>query len=353
MIKKKRFYIGLAVTLICLYFVFRGIDFNELLNILKKTNLLILGLTVVIYIFGYYIRAIRWHYILKHIKEFKALELFPYLVMGFMFNNILPARAGEFIRAYITGEKKRISKSSTFASIIIERVFDGLIMIFYFILGYLSFNIVQHQVKTPISFELFGKTMTIKEAVMVFAIAGSLIFIGIFVVSLLLLFKKEPTVNFLHSIMKKIPGKLSEKFLKLIDTFIEGLGVLRNKKDLIIVFLYTFFAWTVEVFTYYLMAYAIKIEINFFVVCLIMAVSNFAIMAPSTSGGVGPFEFFGVGVMLIFAYTKEVAVSYIILIHSMILLPIIFLGIIFVFTEGLNFSKLIKTKKEEENYEKN
>ncbi len=347
MIKKKRFYLGFLVTFICLYFVFRGIDLKELFSILKKTNILLLLLTIVIYIVGYYIRAIRWHYILKHIKEFKAFELFPYLVMGFMFNNILPARAGEFIRAYITGEKKGISKSSTFASIIIERVFDGLVMIFYFILGYISFYVVKEQVVNPVSFNLFGRKMTIKEAVMIFAIAGSLIFIGIFVISLLLLFKKEPTVNFLHNLMKSIPGKLSEKFLKLIDTFIEGLGVLRNKKDLLIVFLYTFFAWSVEVLTYYLMAMAMKIEINFFIVCLIMAVSNFAIMAPSTSGGVGPFEFFGVGVMLIFAYTKEIAVSYIILIHGMILLPIIFLGIIFVFTEGLNFGKLIKTKKEE------
>lgn len=347
MIKKKRFYIGLIVTLVCLYFVFRGLDFKQLIEILKKININILILTVLIYIFGYYIRAIRWHFILKHIKKLKAIELFPYLVMGFMFNNILPARAGEFIRAYITGERKGISKSSTFATIVIERVFDGLVMIFYFILGYTAFHFVKEQVKTPGSFNLFGKEMTIKEAVLLFAIGGCIIFIGIFILSFFLLYKKEPTVNFLHSITKKIPGKFSEIFLKLIDAFIEGLGVLRNKKDLFIVFGYSFLAWTVEVFTYYLMAYSMSIKINFFIVCLIMAVANFAIMAPSTSGGVGPFEFFGVAIMLLFSFQKEIAVTYIVLIHSMILLPIIFLGIIFVFTEGLNFNKLIKTEKEE------
>jgi len=347
MIKKKRFYIGLIVTLICLYFVFRGLDFKQLIGILKKINMNILVLTILIYIFGYYIRAIRWHFILKHIKEIKAIELFPYLVMGFMFNNILPARAGEFIRAYITGERKGISKSSTFATIVIERVFDGLVMIFYFILGYTAFHFVKEQVKNPVSFNLFGKEMTIKEAVLLFAIGGCVVFLGIFILSFFLLYKKEPTVNFLHSITKKIPGGFSNTFLKLIDTFIEGLGVLRNKKDLFIVFFYSFLAWTVEVFTYYLMAYAMNIKISFFIVCLIMAVANFAIMTPSTSGGVGPFEFFGVAIMLLFSFQKEIAVTYIILIHSMILLPIIFLGIIFVFTEGLNFNKLIKTEKEE------
>jgi len=131
--------------------------------------------------------------------------------------------------------------------------------------------------------------------------------------------------------------------------FIEGLGVLRFKRELFIVFLYSAAAWTVEVFTYWLMAQAMGIEINFYVVCLIMAVANFAIMAPSTSGGVGPFEFFGVGVMLLFAFEKEIAVAYIFAIHAMILLPIIVLGLVFLVTEGLDMKKLMKVKEEEKN----
>jgi uncharacterized membrane protein YbhN (UPF0104 family) len=104
-----------------------------------------------------------------------------------------------------------------------------------------------------------------------------------------------------------------------------------------------------ELFSYYFMAVAINVKINFFLAALIMSVANFAIMAPSTSGGVGPFEFFGVGIMLLFSYTKEVATAYIVLVHSMILLPIIFLGLIFVFTEGLDVKKILKTKEEEKN----
>ncbi|HDQ26747.1 MAG TPA: flippase-like domain-containing protein [bacterium] len=349
MIRKKRFWLGIAVTLVCLYFVFRGIDFGELAAILTNINPGLLALAVAVYIGGYYIRAARWRVLLKHIKPFKARELFPYLVMGFMFNNILPARAGEFIRAYITGAKKGISKSSTFATIVIERVFDGLIMIFYFILGYLAFTFVANQSQEFMSFELFGRTLGIKDAVMVFAVGGSAVFAAVFITIVFLVFKKEPTVNFLHRVVAFFPKKFGDLFSGLIDTFIEGFGVLRDKKDLITVFLLSFTAWTVEACTYYMMAMAMGIKISFLVVVLIMAVSNFAIMAPSTSGGVGPFEFFGVGVMLLFAFTKEQATAYVVAIHAMILLPIIVLGLVFMVIEGLSFKKLIKAKEEEEN----
>jgi hypothetical protein len=52
--------------------------------------------------------------------------------------------------------------------------------------------------------------------------------------------------------------------------------------------------------------------------------------------------------MLLFAYPKEQAAAYVFIVHAMILLPIIVLGIVFMFAEGLNFSKLINEKEKEE-----
>ncbi|MFP4466602.1 MAG: lysylphosphatidylglycerol synthase transmembrane domain-containing protein [Candidatus Goldiibacteriota bacterium] len=350
MLKKKRFWLGMAVTVICLYFVFRGIDFKELFEILAGINVWMLAGVICVYLFGYYIRAVRWHYLLKHIKIFKPKELFPYLVMGFMANNIFPARAGEFIRAYLTGAKKGISKSSAFASIIIERVFDGLVMIFYFILGYMAFHFVDAAVTAKQDvpeFEMFGAVVGIKEAVTVFAVLGSAVFIAIFILCLFLINRKEKTVKFLYRFMSVFPEKFGEMFNKLIDAFIEGLGVLRSKRDFFTALFYSFAAWTIEVGTYYFMAKAMGFELNFLLVCLVMAVANFAIMAPSTSGGVGPFEFFGLGVILLFIDQKTEAAAYILIIHAMILIPIIILGIIFMFTEGMDFKKLMKVKEEE------
>jgi hypothetical protein len=165
---------------------------------------------------------------------------------------------------------------------------------------------------------------------------------------LLLLFKRETTVMFVHKMLSVFSGNVREKAGKFLDTFIEGLGVLGNMKDVTAVLGLSLFAWTVEAFTYWLMGVAMNIQINFLLICLIMAVANFAIMVPSTSGGIGPFEFFGVGIMMLFAYPKEQAVAFVFIVHLMILIPIIILGAAFMLAEGLNFSKVISEKNKEE-----
>ncbi len=347
MVKKIIFWLGMAVTVVCMYFVLRGIKYNELLEIVSHINIWLLCATVALYIGGYYIRAERWHHLLKHIKPLKAVELFPYLVMGFMFNNVLPARAGEFIRAYMTGTKKGVSKSSTFATVVIERVFDGLVMIFYFIIGYLAFHFITKQSEVP-PINVFSFSFGVKDAVLAFAIAGSVLFIGIFVFMFMLLYKREATEKFIHTMLKVFPESIRSKAVGFLDTFINGLGVLGSLKDIMTVFGLSFLAWTVEAFTYWLMGQAMHLHISFLLICLIMSVANFAIMVPSTAGGVGPFEFFGMAIMLLFAYQKEEAAAFVFIVHMMILIPIIILGLIFMFTEGLTFKKVLTEKEKEE-----
>jgi uncharacterized protein (TIRG00374 family) len=347
MTKKLVFWIGLLVTVICLFFVFKGINYGMLLGIIRHINVWLLLLTVAIYIVGYLIRAVRWRQLLKHIKVFRAIRLFPYLVIGFMFNNVLPARAGEFIRAYLTGSKLGVSGTSAFATVVIERVFDGLVMIFYFIIGYTAFHFITAQSHIP-PISVLGMSLGIKDAVLGFAVLGSAVFLAIFIFMFFLLYKREATVKLVHSIMSVFPAGIRDKTGKFIDTFILGLGVLGSVKDMAIVFGLSLLAWSVEAYTYWLMGQAMNIQVSFLLVCLIMAVANFAIMVPSTSGGVGPFEFFGVGIMMLFAFPKEQAAAYVFIVHAMILFPIIILGAVFMAMEGMNFSKILKEQKKEE-----
>jgi uncharacterized protein (TIRG00374 family) len=351
MLKSKRFWIGIAITVLCLYLVFRKLDLAAIWGAVQQINIWLLMLTIAIYIGGYYIRAIRWHFLLKHIKALKPSGLFPYLVMGFMANNILPARAGEVIRAVIAGGKKGISRSSTFATIVIERVFDGLVMIFFFVLGYFSFKMIRISTDENVFVQQFNMNIeAFRKLLAIAAVGGSAVFIGIFIFSFLLIYKREATSAFFHKITARIFKKDDNPANKLLDTFIEGFGVLRNMGDLVKVLALSFTAWSIEAGTYYMMTIAmhIKPDVNIFLVFLIMAVANLAIMVPSTSGGVGPFELFGVGVMMLFSYPKETAVTYVLLIHAMILIPIILLGLLFMFTEKVSFKDITNLKKEEE-----
>ena len=62
---------------------------------------------------------------MRPIASMTPARLFPYAVIGYMANNLLPARAGEVVRAYVLGDRERVSRMGTFGTIAVERLFDG------------------------------------------------------------------------------------------------------------------------------------------------------------------------------------------------------------------------------------
>ena len=82
-----------------------------------------------VYFIGVWVRAWRWHYLLQPIKEIPTKKMFPITTIGYMGNNIYPARAGEVLRAVILKRKEGVSVSASLATIIVERIFDGVVML--------------------------------------------------------------------------------------------------------------------------------------------------------------------------------------------------------------------------------
>jgi uncharacterized protein (TIRG00374 family) len=77
----------------------------------------------------YIIKGLRWRYILNHVKDIPVFSAFQVILIGQMGNSLLPARFGDFLRAYVIGSKENIGKSLSFASVVLERVIDGFILI--------------------------------------------------------------------------------------------------------------------------------------------------------------------------------------------------------------------------------
>ena len=69
---------------------------------------------------------LRWQIILAPTKRVSFVSAFAVLMVGFTANNLLPARIGELVRAYTLGRKENLSKSLSLATIVVERVFDGI-----------------------------------------------------------------------------------------------------------------------------------------------------------------------------------------------------------------------------------
>src|SRR5438874_2381576 len=138
-LKDKKFWIGMAISLVLLYLSVQGVDWPRLLESLKQAQWAWMGLALPLYLVGYYSRARRVGQILAPVKEVSSARVLRPLVIGFMFNNILPGRLGEFVFAYLLGKREGISRTASLAAVVISRILDGFTILVFFLFGLFSF----------------------------------------------------------------------------------------------------------------------------------------------------------------------------------------------------------------------
>jgi len=100
-LKNWKFWLGLAISLIFLYLALRGLRLADLVDVLGRANYWWLLPGVAVYFVAVWVRAWRWRYLLLPIKEIPTRRLFPTTVIGYLGNNIFPARAGELLRIVV------------------------------------------------------------------------------------------------------------------------------------------------------------------------------------------------------------------------------------------------------------
>ena len=127
--KKWQFWLGVLISVLFIWFALRGLRLDEFWGAVQKANYWWLLPGIAVYFVGVWVRAWRWHYLLGPIKKIPTKTMFPITTIGYMGNNIYPARAGEVLRAVILKRKEGVSVSASLATIIVERIFDGVVML--------------------------------------------------------------------------------------------------------------------------------------------------------------------------------------------------------------------------------
>src|SRR5438046_1939582 len=130
MLRDKKFWLGLAVSLIFLGLVFAGQDLGKIWSALQRANYLALVPAVGLYFLGVGVRAVRWQVLLRPVlPKTQLARLFEVVVIGYMANDLLPARLGEVVRAFVLSRREQETKSAILGTIVVERIFDGITMV--------------------------------------------------------------------------------------------------------------------------------------------------------------------------------------------------------------------------------
>ncbi|MBD3320289.1 MAG: flippase-like domain-containing protein [Chitinivibrionales bacterium] len=131
---------GTAIAGICLYIFFRGVDMQELGRELVQSSPLSLFLAGVLMAISLWLRGIRWALILPDMPGAQKKDLFSFTSIGFMANNILPARMGEAARALFLWKKNQYPPVIAIGSLILERGFDVLVFASFFFVPVLALD---------------------------------------------------------------------------------------------------------------------------------------------------------------------------------------------------------------------
>src|SRR5579862_7409108 len=123
--------LGVLISVFFLVYGLQGLSLADVWTTITHANFLWLIPGVAVYFLAVWGRTWRWHYLLRPMKQIPLKSLFPIVVIGYMGNNVYPFRAGEVIRAYVLRRNEGVKITASLATIVVERIFDGLVMLIF------------------------------------------------------------------------------------------------------------------------------------------------------------------------------------------------------------------------------
>jgi uncharacterized protein (TIRG00374 family) len=325
-LKSWKFWLGVAVSLFFLYIALRGLRLADLIDVLGRANYWWLLPGIAVYFVAVWVRAWRWHWLLRPIKEIPTRRLFPITVIGYLGNNIFPARAGELLRTVVLKKDEQVAISASLATIIVERIFDGVTM-----LAFIFVNLGELAKLTSSS----GFVGNIQQL----AIWGSGIFVAALAFFLLAAMLPERSLNFIQILAQRtLPVRMREKIINLARQFLGGLAALRSPQAILMIFAASVVIWLLETLKYWFVMHAFPFTVSFFTLMLMNGIVNLATTIPSAPGYIGTFDAPGIAVLSAYGIPKALAAGYTLVLHAALWLPVTALGAYYLLREGISWS---------------
>jgi glycosyltransferase 2 family protein len=313
--KTLRLVLCLLVSSICLYLAVRGMDFARTAQELRQSSPTpILGAVLFLFL-SFWIRAWRWHYLLAPIKDIPVRPLFRSTLIGFMGNYLLPFRAGEIMRAVSIGQTQGISKSAALGSIVLERVFDGVVI-----------SLTPFLVLTAVELPLW--VTRINFALLAIYITS--------LVALVLATQRGWTETWIEKALAVAPVSFAHRAGPLATQFLQGMKGITHSRGLLPISLLSLACWVIHAMYFFLMFKALDLDLSFSVALVLQMVIGIGVILPAAPGYVGTFEYFTVLGLALFDIGREAAFAYSLLAHVCQFVPVSAVGLFFALRNGFH-----------------
>lgn len=270
--------VGLAITVLALWYVLRDVSFGEVVTQIGRGDFLLLGAAVFVATFGFFIRALRWKVLLTPVKPDTTLRSrFAGVSIGFMANNVLPARVGEFARAYAFSRLEPVTASAAFGTLVVERFMDGVVLLLFLLVPVLTPGFPSTGALSG------GQGATVLQGAVGLVVVALVALIAMAVMPRLILRTARAGARFL-------PHRAAQRLLSSLESFLDSLSIMRSPRLLFLGFAWSFAFWTWHGVSFWLGMLAFGIDTGFVSAIFTEAVVGFGVAVPSAPGFFGTFH---------------------------------------------------------------
>ncbi len=317
---------GIAVSALCVWLSMRDVRPGEVWAALRQSNGLLFMAAAALTIVGFWIRALRWRSLLATPQPLGMPSLFGATMIGFMANNLLPFRLGEFVRAWALARRERMSKTTVFATVVVERVVDMLTLV-----AILGVSMLIH----PMTSGSRAEELTRAGAT---ALIVTCIALTVFVIVL----ERKPAR--VHALVERLSGLLPHAHRHrggaMLGNFVEGLGLFRDLPRLAWVFLLSFAMFGGVVLGLQASMHALDIRLPWYAGLTMLVITAIGIMVPAAPGYIGTMNVACVAGLALFGVDKPLSVPFSWFYWASQWIPVTLVGLWYLRREGLSLASL-------------
>jgi uncharacterized protein (TIRG00374 family) len=287
--------LGIAISLVASFLLLRSVDVAAALDVLRCASPVWIGAMIVTVLIDVGSRSARWRALIAPIAGVPYRRVLGYTFVGYLANNVLPARLGELVRSHALGEGEGISRTTVLGTVVVERVVDTLIVV-----GLAALAVVVLSVRGALS-----------SAVLLGAAFATLLVLGL-VAGMAL--HRLPGAERVVAFAERWP-----RVLELARRLRDGLAVAARPRTLLAALAWSVVAWSASILTFLAAGQAIGVELTVAQGALLTSGVALATIVPAGPGYVGTFELTAVSIATTFGMDRDTAFALALLVHVMIL----------------------------------
>jgi hypothetical protein len=269
---------GVAVTVVLLWWALRGVPFADVWAQMRQGDPLLLTAAVAVATFGFVIRALRWKVLLAPVRADTTLRSrFAAVSIGFMANNVLPARVGEFARAYALSRLEPVSASAAFGSLVVERFLDGVVLLLLLVVPTLTPG--------------FPSGGALSQGLGAVILRGGIVAVGVVMAGLIVMAVwPSAFIRVAERTAAHLPSSVARPVVGALKALLDSIAVLRSPRLLTLGLLWTAGFWLFHGLSFWLGMMAFGIHTGLVSAWFTEAVVGFGVAIPSAPGFIGTFH---------------------------------------------------------------